>query len=276
MRSAFKVCFSGRTKLLARGKWGKGYKRIDEITVDDEVASRDENDPNGAMVWKKVEELFVRSGFLLNVNIQGRIIETTAEHPFYEYAKGWIEAAKLEANDRVRTDNGWERVDEVYDTGVYETVYNLRVADYHTYFVGDEDWGFSVWAHNQYLNNNPDDVAAVTRRAGLRLEQRDGKWVTITTNSRGQEVVRSATGKYDFVTVNGQTRVLRSGDPISTHTALAGNGPVDYAGQIVFSGRSNRGQIRSWDNGSGHFTPGSADAANAGLPMNLFRPLPGT
>jgi len=85
----------------------------------------------------------------LNVNIQGRIIETTAEHPFYEYAKGWIEAAKLEANDRVRTDNGWQQVDEVYDTGIYETVYNLRVAEFHTYFVGDEDWGFSVWAHNQ-------------------------------------------------------------------------------------------------------------------------------
>ncbi len=28
------------------------------------------------------------------------------------------------------------------------TVYNLSVADYHTYFVGSPDWGFSVWAHN--------------------------------------------------------------------------------------------------------------------------------
>jgi hypothetical protein len=29
-------------------------------------------------------------------------------------------------------------------------VYNLRVSDYHTYFVGCLDWGFSVWAHNDY------------------------------------------------------------------------------------------------------------------------------
>lgn len=28
------------------------------------------------------------------------------------------------------------------------TVYNLRVADYHTYFVGCNEWGWSVWAHN--------------------------------------------------------------------------------------------------------------------------------
>jgi hypothetical protein len=39
-------------------------------------------------------------------------------------------------------------VEEVYDTGGYETVYNLRVADFHTYFVGSDEWRFSVWAHN--------------------------------------------------------------------------------------------------------------------------------
>jgi hypothetical protein len=36
----------------------------------------------------------------------------------------------------------------VRDTGKYETVYNLCVADFHTYLVGSEDWGLSVWAHN--------------------------------------------------------------------------------------------------------------------------------
>jgi filamentous hemagglutinin len=33
------------------------------------------------------------------------------------------------------------------------TVYNLRVAEYHTYFVGSLEWGFSVWAHNAYFAN---------------------------------------------------------------------------------------------------------------------------
>jgi hypothetical protein len=27
-------------------------------------------------------------------------------------------------------------------------VYNLRIAEYHTYFVGSAEWGFSVWTHN--------------------------------------------------------------------------------------------------------------------------------
>ena len=44
----------------------------------------------------------------------------------------------------------WAAVEEVYDTGEWEPVYNLRVADHHTYFVGDETWGFALWAHNSY------------------------------------------------------------------------------------------------------------------------------
>ncbi|VTR99029.1 polymorphic toxin-type HINT domain-containing protein [Tuwongella immobilis] len=186
----------------------------------------------------------------------------------------WIEARSLTPGHRLRTlDGSVIAVESVAETGQWQPVYNLRVADWHTYFVGDDAWGWAVWAHNTCFNHNEADVAAVTRRAGLRLEQRDGKWVTIATNGRGQEVVRSATGKDDFVTVNGQIRVLRPGDPISTHTALADKGPVDYAGEIVFSGRHNRGQIRYWDNGSGHFQPKAVDAHKAGLPMNLFRPV---
>ncbi len=40
-------------------------------------------------------------------------------------------------------------MEDVYDTGEYETVYNVRVADFHTYFVAaSESWGLGVWAHN--------------------------------------------------------------------------------------------------------------------------------
>ncbi|MCI0702167.1 MAG: hypothetical protein L0241_13875, partial [Planctomycetia bacterium] len=34
-------------------------------------------------------------------------------------------------------------------TSRIETLYNLQVEDHHTYFVGCDEWGFSVWAHNQ-------------------------------------------------------------------------------------------------------------------------------
>jgi len=41
-------------------------------------------------------------------------------------------------------------VDRLRPTTEYTTVYNFRVADYHTYFVGDDAWAFAVWAHNSY------------------------------------------------------------------------------------------------------------------------------
>jgi hypothetical protein len=48
-------------------------------------------------------------------------------------------------------------VEEVYETGEYETVYNLQVADFHTYFVGGDGWAFDVWAHNHYTYKLPEN-----------------------------------------------------------------------------------------------------------------------
>jgi hypothetical protein len=57
-------------------------------------------------------------------------------------------------------DGRWVSVEEVVDTGEWETVYNLQVADHHTYFVGSEEWGFSVWAHNaEGCGQTPDERA---------------------------------------------------------------------------------------------------------------------
>src|SRR5882724_13028556 len=67
-------------------------------------------------------------------------IRTTAEHPFFTQSGGWRAACQLEAGELLSSHDGRSvAVEEVYDTGQYQTVYNLRVQDYHTYFVGAED-----------------------------------------------------------------------------------------------------------------------------------------
>jgi hypothetical protein len=84
------------------------------------------------------------------LHVGGRVIRTTLEHPFYARDKGWLECRELEPGDLLCSHDGrWVAVEEVYDSSEYEKVYNLRVADFHTYFVGSEDWSFSVWAHNE-------------------------------------------------------------------------------------------------------------------------------
>ncbi len=53
--------------------------------------------------------------------------------------------------DRLLSNDGtWVDVEDLLDTGEWETVYNLRVADHHTYFVGTAEWGWAAWAHNVY------------------------------------------------------------------------------------------------------------------------------
>jgi hypothetical protein len=58
-------------------------------------------------------------------------------------------------------------VSEVFDTGEYESVYNFRVADHHTYFVGDEGWGWRVWSHN----NCAHELRVIASYGGTRLSQ---------------------------------------------------------------------------------------------------------
>jgi hypothetical protein len=57
----------------------------------------------------------------------------------------------LRAGDLLSTDSGqWKEVEKTVPAEGAETVYNFRVADHHTYFVGRASWGFAVWAHNCY------------------------------------------------------------------------------------------------------------------------------
>ncbi|MCE9531912.1 MAG: hypothetical protein K8T89_12425 [Planctomycetes bacterium] len=51
--------------------------------------SRNEFDPDGPIVAKRVEAKFERTGCILNIHLEnGRIIRTTPEHPFFVYDKG--------------------------------------------------------------------------------------------------------------------------------------------------------------------------------------------
>jgi RHS repeat-associated protein len=147
------TCFAAGTLLLTP----EGSKPIEEFQVGDLLMSRNENDQRGAVEAKMVEEVFVRTAPILHLHVAGKVIRTTAEHPFWVVGVGWMPAGLLRPGNLLSSHDGQlVAVDEVFDTGHVETVYNLRVADFHTYFVGSPEWGFWVWAHNAIynLNNN--------------------------------------------------------------------------------------------------------------------------
>jgi hypothetical protein len=139
------ACFVAGTPLLTPG----GSKAVEEFQPGDLVLSRDENNPEGPVEAKVVEEVFLRFAPVLELEIGGRTIGTTAEHPFWVRGKGWLPAGGMVVGDLLLgLDGKWVVLTGKRDTGEWASVYNLRVADYHSYFVGEETWGWSVWAHN--------------------------------------------------------------------------------------------------------------------------------
>jgi hypothetical protein len=142
---AFRPCFAAGTPLLTP----YGDKPIEEFKPGDWILSAPADDANGPVEAKQVEEVFQGDGRLLHLHVRGQVISTTSGHPFFVHGRNWIPAGELRPGDLLRSHDGqWSEVGEIYDTGEVVPVFNLRVAEYHTYFVGSREWGFSVWSHN--------------------------------------------------------------------------------------------------------------------------------
>lgn len=172
----FRVCFVAGTPL--EGQYGakaiEQFKSYEEHGDEcDYVVSRNEFDPEGPLALRRVLRRFVRQGPVLNLHVNGRIIGTTPEHPFFVQGKGWVPAVELQIGDEIRQMSpGWATVEGVAESGEITTVYNLEVEDDHTYFVGCDEWGFSVWAHNEYSAGVEAALDARLRAAGLNPDAR--------------------------------------------------------------------------------------------------------
>jgi large repetitive protein len=134
-------CFVAGTEILTID----GIKNIEEIEVGDWVIA---DDPNtvGEIEYKQVLDTFVRhTDKLVDLYIDGEVISTTGEHPFWTPDKGWVEAKDLVVGSLVQTEDG--RVIDVDGVEQREgdfTVYNFKVEGFHTYFVSD----LGILVHN--------------------------------------------------------------------------------------------------------------------------------
>jgi hypothetical protein len=142
------ACFTAGTPLVV-DKEGNS-RPIDEIEVGDFVLARSEFDPVGPLELKRVEEKFVRTAVVMELLVNGQSIKTTAEHPFFVPAHGkFVAAGDLQVGEQlVGHDGKLVEIESIVSTDEVTTVYNLRVADFHTYFVGGGLWGWDVWVHN--------------------------------------------------------------------------------------------------------------------------------
>jgi|GEM_PF-6334123 len=208
-------CFVAGTPL----RTPEGSRLIEEFQVGDLLLSRPEHDLEGAIEVKAVEEVFVRTAFTLRLQVAGREIETTSEHPLFVKDKGWVACGNIHAGELLASEDGqWLEVEAISDPGEFTTVYNLRIADYHTYFVGSVDWGFAVWAHNSnYGEDNAPSTSPPTKlRTITSKETAESVNSTFPANFHppykpGTQVSRFTTGTEEaFVRVHGQGNQQRA------------------------------------------------------------------
>ncbi len=141
------LCFAAGTPVITPD----GEKPIEDLKAGDYVLSRNEHNIEGNVEPKLVEETFQGQGEIFELHVGGQVIRVTEGHRFFLKGKGWTPAGEMKPGDQMATDSfDWKAVDRVTTTGESEPVYNFRVADHHTYFVGKKAWGFGVWTHNLY------------------------------------------------------------------------------------------------------------------------------
>ncbi len=151
----------------------------------DVVISRNEHDDDAPLTYRKVLRKFERWSLVMELHIGGRVIGTTAEHPYFVRGKGWTATHDLQPGDEVRLmAPGWKTIENVIATDRLEKVYNLEIEEDHTYFVGCDEWGFSVWAHN--AGCTVDEVQTAVRQAGGTIKEGQAKHLAGRLN-RGTE-----------------------------------------------------------------------------------------
>lgn len=111
---------------------------------------------SGELEEKRVEEVFVNeTNEIVHVRYGDTEIDATPTHPFYTPDRGWVSAVNLRAGDRLQLVNGEYVTVEQIQHEILESpvkVYNFRVADNHTYYVGNDD--DAVLVHNANCHAN--------------------------------------------------------------------------------------------------------------------------
>lgn len=128
----------GTLDCLTRGTpvWTEsGSMPIEKIQVGDRVLSQDPE--TGELTYKPVLRTTVRPvGAIIEISLgKEEVIRCSGGHPLWVSGTGWVKAREIQPGMQMHAVGGSASVTAVEKRGLEET-YNLVVADFNTYFVG--------------------------------------------------------------------------------------------------------------------------------------------
>jgi hypothetical protein len=131
--------FVQRTDCLVAGTpvWtDRGTVAIEKVLAGDMVLSRDIE--SGELAYKPVLQTTVRpEGPIIKVQAGDEVFESSGGHPFWVSGDGWVKSRNLKSGMILHTASGPIRVTDVSEARPVPT-FNLVVADFNTYFVGNQ------------------------------------------------------------------------------------------------------------------------------------------
>jgi hypothetical protein len=130
-------CFTPGTMVWTQ----TGRMPIERVMVGDRVLSQDVN--TGELAYKPVLGRTMREPQpRIKIEIGGESITSTGSHPYWANGNGWLLAKQLEVGARLHGISGSVPVANITEvkteSGPNGISYNLIVADFNTYFVGEQ------------------------------------------------------------------------------------------------------------------------------------------
>lgn len=154
----------------------QGLRPIEEIQIGDMVWARDTE--TGETALKAITDLIRRESrviwevVLADPDGEAERFETTDDHPWWIAGQGWKKTEELAAGMAVVTKDGRGMVvASVMETDRTDATYNLTVADFETYFVGEQ----RVLVHNCPKGPKPADLSpdGAGRQGAFNQAKRD-------------------------------------------------------------------------------------------------------
>ncbi len=117
-----------------------GQVSIEEIEVGTMVLAY--NEETGEIGYYPVTDLISHIDMeVIYLTIEGEVVVSTVDHPFYTGSGEWIDAGLLQPGAEIRTAE-WDigSVESVYTVTQPQQMYNFTVGHAHTYFIGYKQW----------------------------------------------------------------------------------------------------------------------------------------